>query len=308
MKVAAIQATPVYLDPGRTAEKAIALMAEAAANGAELCAFPEVFLAGYPFWLRPQVSAMPPALQKACYGRYVDAAVDSDGPEMTAITEQAEKLGVFTYLGFVERARNGGSVYCSLAAIHPESGIVSVHRKIKPTFFERLIWADGDGHGLQVHDWRGIRVGGLNCYENWQPLPRHALYAQGEQLHVVGWPGRTTHHECGRFIAMEGRVYVVSVAAVMQESDVPNDFPLKGRDLASGLEIFSGGSTVFAPDGEILAGPLGGEEGILYADIDVSKVSEERMTLDPAGHYGRPDIFRVEVDRTRHEHLRDAAG
>jgi len=305
MRVAAIQATPVYLNPEKTTEKAIGLMADAAKEGAELCSFSEVFLAGYPLWLRSQVASMDDGLQRECYSRYLDAAVDADGPELAALAEQAKKLGLFTYIGFVERAPSQGAVFCSLAAIHPDKGIVGVHRKLKPTYFERMIWAEGDAHGLQVHPWKDFRVGGLLCFENWQPLPRHALYAQGEQLHVATWPGRITHHECARFVAMEGRVYVISVAGVMDEKDIPDDFPLKGRNLNPGL-AFSGGSTIFGPNGDIVAGPLESEEAILYADIDVKRVNEERMRRDPAGHYGRPDVFRVEVDRTRHEHLYEA--
>ncbi len=306
MRVAAIQATPVYLNPKETAEKAVGLMADAAKEGAELCSFSEVFLAGYPLWLRPQVSSMDVGLQRECYSRYLDAAVDAYGPELAAIAEQAKKLGLFTYIGFVERAPSQGAVFCSLAAIHPDEGIVSVHRKLKPTYMERMVWAEGDGHGLQVHQWRDFRVGGLNCYENWQPLPRHALYAQGEQLHVMTWPGRIRHHICAKFVAMEGRVYVISVAGVMEEKDVPDDFPAKGLNLDIGLAALSGGSTIFSPNGDIVAGPLESEEAVLYADIDVTRVNEERMELDPAGHYGRPDVFRVEVDRKRHEHLHEA--
>ncbi len=306
MRVAAIQATPVYLNPEKTTEKAIGLMADAAKEGAELCSFSEVFLAGYPLWLRSQVSSMDDGLQRECYSRYLDAAVDADGPELAALAEQAKKLGLFTYIGFVERAPSQGAVFCSLAAIHPDKGIVGVHRKLKPTYFERMIWAEGDAHGLQVHPWKDFRVGGLLCFENWQPLPRHALYAQGEQLHVATWPGRITHHECARFVAMEGRVYVISVAGVMEEKDVPDDFPAKGLNLEIGLAAFSGGSTIFGPNGDIVAGPLESEEAILYADIDVKRVNEERMVLDPGGHYGRPDVFRLEVDRKRHEHLYEA--
>jgi nitrilase len=242
-------------------------------------------------------------LLMACHSQYLDSAIDADGPELAAIAGQAKNLGLFTYIGFVERASSRGTVYCSLAAIHPDEGIVSIHRKLKPTFFERMAWADGDGHGLQVHPWKDFRVGGLNCFENWQPLTRQALYAQGEQLHVMAWPGRVTHHTCAKFVAMEGRVYVLSVAGVMEEGDVPDDFPAKGLDLNKGTEVLSGGSTIFGPDGGIVAGPLESEEAILYADIDVKRVNEERMRLDPAGHYGRPDVFRLEVDRKRHEHL-----
>lgn len=304
MKIAAIQATPVFLDPAKTTDKALALMKEVARKGVEFCAFSEVLLSGYPFWLRRQVSSMEESVRKECLARYLAAAVDADGPELSAIVDQAKSLGMFTYIGFVERAPSQGTVYCSLAAIHPDKGIVSIHRKTKPTFFERLIWADGDGNGLQVHQWKDFRIGGLNCYENWQPLPRQTLYAQGEQLHVAVWPGHTEHHECSKFVAQEGRVYVVSVAGVMKQKDIPDDFPFEKSDRDNALPFFSGGSTIFGPNGETIAGPLGSDEGILYADVDVRRVMEEHLSLDPAGHYGRPDVFRLEVDRERRHPVR----
>ena len=141
MRVAAIQDTPVFFDREKTTQKVLALMQEAARGGAELCTFSEVFLAGYPFWLRPQVSSIDDKMRKACLARYLEASVDVNGPELASIVEQSRRLDLFTYLGVVERADSGGTVYCSLVAIDPERGIVSVHRKLKPYFFERLIWA-----------------------------------------------------------------------------------------------------------------------------------------------------------------------
>ncbi len=279
-------------------------MREAARNGAGLCAFSETFLAGYPLWLRPLISTIDEGLQKACYAAYVEAAVAADGPELAAIAREAKSLGIFTYLGFVERASSGGAVYCSLAAIHPDEGIVGVHRKIKPTYFERMVWAEGDGNGLCVHAWKDLRVGGLNCFENWLPLARQTLYAQGEQLHVAVWPGRKTHSvDIARFIAQEGRLYVLSAHGVISKDDIPESFPLKGHPLDTGLASMTGGSMIVAPDGEVLEGPAAQEETILYAEVSPRRVVEERFKMDPAGHYGRPDIFRLEVDPERRSHL-----
>ncbi len=268
MKVAAVQAAPVYLDAAATTDKALALLREAAGAGAELCAFPEVYISGYPSWLRAPFLSVDDDLLKVGHAAYLRGAIAAEGPELAAICEQAAKLGVFVYMGFLERTRSGGSVYASLAAIHPEHGILSVHRKLKPTFHERLIWSDGDGHGLQVHEWQGLRLGGLNCYENWLPLARQAMYAQGEQVHIAAWPGDldVTEH-ISQFVAMEGRVYVVSVSGVLRPGDIPDDFPLRHLIVERGDVINIGGSMIVAPDGSILAGPVIDEECILYADV-----------------------------------------
>jgi nitrilase len=309
MRIAAIQAAPIFLDKRATTEKVIALMRAAAAGGAELCAFSETFLPGYPMWLRPLISVASDALQKAAYAAYVQASVCTNGPELKAIADTAKELGLFTYLGFVERAESGGAVYCSFAAIHPDEGIVGIHRKLRPTYYERVIWAEGDGQGLAVHKWKDFKVGGLNCFENWLPLARHALYAQGEELHVACWPGRREHGlDIARFIAMEGRVYVLSVGGILRPSDIPNSFPLKGQPMDSGFQIMTGGSLIVAPDGEVMAGPLDKVEETLFADIDVKRVREERFKMDPAGHYGRPDVFDLRVDRTRRRQISYPSG
>ena len=309
MKIAAIQAAPVFLNPQETTDKALTLMREAADNGAELAAFPEVFISGYPLWLRPLLSNLPDDRAKAAHAAYVRAGIAADGPELAAIADEARQLGLFTYVGFIERASNGGSVYCSLAAVHPERGIVGVHRKVKPTSLERIIWSDGDSHGLRVHEWKGLHVGGLNCFENWQPVIRHALYAQGEQLHVACWPGRKNHAvDIARFIAMEGRVYVLSVGGVIGHKDIPNSFPLKDEPgLEAGFQVMTGGAMVVAPDGTVLCEPVADEETIVYADIDPEETFAQRDRLDPAGHYFRPDLFSVRVDFSRHAPIHERA-
>lgn len=300
MKVAAIQAAPVYLDAAATTDKALGLLREAASAGAELCAFPEVYISGYPAWFRAPFLSGDDDLLKLGHVAYLQGAIAAGGPELAAIAEEASNLGVFVYMGFLERTRSGGSVYASLAAIHPDRGILSVHRKLKPTFHERLIWSDGDGHGLQVHDWKELRVGGLNCYENWLPLARQAMYAQGEQLHVATWPGdlSVTEH-ISRFIAMEGRVYVVSVSGVLRAGDIPDTFPLRQQVVERGEIINDGGSMIVAPDGSVIAGPVIDEESILYAEVLEERVMGERLRLDPAGHYSRTDVLRLRINRDR---------
>lgn len=302
MKVAAVQAAPVFLDSQATTDKALTYMREAATAGAELIAFPEVFIAGYPTWLRVPSIATNDELLKLGHIAYLNSAITSRGPELAAIAREAADLGVFVTIGFLERSGSGGSVYASLASIHPDNGIIGVHRKLKPTFHERLIWSDGDGHGLQVHTWKDFGVGTLNCYENWQPLARQALYEQGEQLHIASWPGDldVTEH-ISQFIAMEGRVYVVSVSGLLRASDIPKSFALRDHIVEGRNIINNGGSMIVAPGGKIIAGAVIDEECILYADADVNVVVGEHLKLDPAGHYSRRDVLNLKVNRTRYD-------
>lgn len=301
MKIAAIQAASIYLDTQATLAKALSLMDEAAQNGAELCAFPETFLPGYPVWVDLTDGAKwNDDKQKTAYAAYVSAAVDPDGPELTAIAKKAKQLNLFTYLGLVERAASGGSVYCSLAAFDPEKGLVSLHRKLMPTHAERMVWSQGDGHGLQVHDYNGFKIGGLNCWENWMPLARYTMYAQGEHLHIATWPGAPTlTQDITRFIALEGRVYVLSVGGVLTADDIPDTFPLKHELLKVRDRYLSGGTMIAAPDGTTLAGPAKNDETILYADLDLNTVLAERQNFDPAGHYARKDVFQVDINTKR---------
>ena len=305
MRVAAIQAASVFCDAEATTHKTLDLLKEAAAGGAELCVFPETFLSGYPVWLsRTGGARFDDSEQKAAYATYVESSVEPAGPELAAISAAAAELGIFVYLGFVERSTSRGSVYASLAAIHPDRGIVSIHRKMRPTHEERLVWSAGDGNGLVVHDWGGFRLGGLNCWENWMPLARFSLYAQGEQVHGATWPGSPAlTRDISRFVALEGRVYVISAGGVLTASDIPVSFPLREKLVESGDRYLSGGTYIVGPDGKGVAGPEENEETILYADLVLRRVLEERQTFDPAGHYQRRDVFDLRIDRTRQEPL-----
>lgn len=300
MKVAAIQAAPVFLDSRATVEKAKSLLAEAARYGAEVAAFPEVYISGYPIWVRPLFTTLPAARHQAALAAYSAAGLTADGPELRELASTCAKHQIFAYVGFIERSMSG-ALYCSLAAISPDKGVVGIHRKIKPTLVERLVWSDGDANGLKVHEWRGVRMGALNCFENWQPLARHTLYAQGMQLHVMCWPGRKDHAvDVARFVAMEGRVNVLSVGAVIRPQDIPDSFPLKHEPgLEQGMTVATGGAMIVGPTGNVIAGPIADEEIILYGEIDTQEPTRERDRLDPAGHYFRPDLFTVKVRAAR---------
>ncbi len=311
MRIAAAQTAPAWGDPAATAEKITEWIARAAGEGVDLVAFGEVFLSGYPFWVaRTDGARWDAADQKEAYAFYLEAAVRLDGPEIGRITEAVKDLGVFTYLGIAERSASGGTVYATLIAIDPEAGVVSAHRKTMPTYEERLVWGTGDGHGLRVHATAGMRVGGLNCWENWTPLARHSLYAQGIDLHVAAWPGSVgLTQDITRFIAKEGRCFVLSAGALLTAGDIGAEFPLRDAALAGGEEwLYDGGSAIAGPDGAWVIEPVARNEGLVIADIDLGAVRAERQNFDPAGHYFRGDIFGVTVDRRRLEpsEFRDA--
>jgi nitrilase len=301
MRIAAAQTAPAWGDPGATHRIVIEWVERAAEESVDLVAFGETFLSGYPFWIgRTDGSRWNDADQKEAYAHYLDGAVDLDGPELSAIAEAVSDHGVFTYLGVTERSASRGTVYATYVAIDPSRGIVSSHRKLMPTYDERMVWGTGDGHGLRTHSVGEFVVGGLNCWENWVPSVRHALYAQGIDLHVAGWPGSVgLTKDITRFIAMEGRCYVLSAGALLPRSAVPEGFRLRDTAFGESDLIYNGGSAIAAPDGSWVVAPVVGEEQLVVADIDPARVRGERQNFDPAGHYFRGDVLNVTVDRRR---------
>jgi nitrilase len=306
MRIGAAQIHPVWGRPGLGAERVVEWIDKAGADGVDLLAFGETHLGGYPFWIAMTDGArFEEPGQKAAYAAYLDNAVDLGGPELRLIAEAAADHRVFTYLGIVERGTSNarGSVFATLVAIDPERGIVSAQRKLQPTYEERLVWANGDGNGLRVHEFTGrggdtMRVGGLNCWENWMPQARLALYGGGEDIHVSAWPGSAKlTKDITRFIAREGRVYCLSAGSLLSRSDIPDTFPL--IDELSDGEWADGGSAIAGPDGEWLQEPHSGDEGLVVADVDLATVRAERQSFDPTGHYARPDVFELKVDRRR---------
>lgn len=307
--VALAQIAPVFLDRERTLGKVHEAMRDAAGQGARLVAFGEALVPGYPFWPEHTDGAVfESELQKELHAIYQREAVDVAGGGLQPTCDLAAELGIAVYLGCIERAtdRSHHSLHASLVYIDPEGRIGSVHRKLQPTYEERLNWAPGDGHGLRVHDLDGFRVGGLNCWENWMPLPRAALYGQGENLHVAAWPGsRRNTHDITRFMAREGRSFVLSVSGLMKPGWIPDDLPGAERMKASDEEWFTdGGSCIAGPDGAWVVEPVLHEEGVITATLDLDAVRRERQNFDPAGHYSRPDVTRLVVDRTRQSTVR----
>lgn len=295
LKVAAVQMAPVYLDARSTWDKLEGRVREAVSNGAELIAWGESLIPGYPNW----TSISTGDDQKPVYARYWREALRLDGPIVTEMRKLAGALGVMLMGGIAEQ--EGGSTYCTLLTVGPDGAIWGRHRKLKPTWRERLVWADGDGKGLLTHPTKAGRVGGLSCWENWMPLSRAALHQQEEMLHIATWPGKfDLTRDITRFLAIEGRSWVVSVSGMLRASDwarlSDDEFPLK--EAMSQKEVWQdGGSMVVNPRGDVVAGPLVGEEGILYADVDPAVVIEERQNLDCSGHSSRNDVLRLEIRR-----------
>ena len=303
MRIAAAQTSPAWGDPESTKKIVTDWIGRAKDRDVDLVAFGEVFMSGYPYWIsRTDGARWNAPDQKEAYAFYLDSAVDIDGPEMGEVVEAVKDHGVFTYLGLAERSKSGGTVYATLVAMDPEKGILSAHRKLMPTFEERMAWGIGDGHGLRVHQVGEFKVSGLNCWENWVPTVRHVMYSEGTQLHVASWPGSVgLTKEITRFIAMEGRCYVLSAGSLLSAASIPETFPARDASLESSELLFNGGSAIAGPDGRWIVEPVDGEEGLVIADIDVAMVRGERQNFDPAGHYFRGDVIGVTVDRSRRD-------
>lgn len=304
LKVALAQISPVWLDKKQTIQKIKNTIEAASKEKAELIVFGEALLPGYPFWIGlTNGAAWNSSVQKEIHAHYVQNSITIEKGELASICNLAKEHRMAIYLGIIERAQNRGghSIYASLVYINQDGVIKSVHRKLQPTFDERLTWAPGDGHGLQVHPLKNFTIGGLNCWENWMPLPRAALYGQGEDLHVAVWPG-SDHNtkDITRFIARESRSFVISVSSLMQKSNFPKETPHFDKIIKNAPDtLVNGGSCIAGPDGEWILEPVINKEGIFYETLDFSRVLEERQNFDVAGHYSRPDITKLHVNRDR---------
>ena len=297
MKVAVIQMSPVFLDKQASWKKLKTLILEAIGEGASVITWGETLIPGYPVWMGlTDSSRWDNPDQKRAYATYAREAVRLDGSIVEEMRKISLENGVMLMGGILEGG--GSSVYATLLTIGFEGEILGRHRKIKPTFDERLLWADGDTEGLRTYETPEGPIGGLNCWENWIPLTRAALHQEGEMIHVAVWPGSfSLTKDITRFMALEGRSWILSACGVYRGEDFGHlsldDFPMRDEMMSVG-GIHSGGSLIANPIGEIIAGPLPDyEEGILYADVDRRTVLEERQNFDYSGHYGRPDLLRV---------------
>ena len=304
LKVALAQISPVWLNKEKTTEKIVDYIKQAGMQNCDLVTFGESLLPGYPFWLSlTDGSKFESTMQKEIHAHYVRNSVQIEKGDLNRICKAAKQNNIAVYLGIMERAvdRGSHSLYCTLVYIDKLGVIQSTHRKLQPTYEERLSWASGDGHGLRVHSLGPFTVGGLNCWENWMPLPRAALYGQGENLHVAVWPGGEHNtNDITRFIAKESRSFVISVSGLMRKEDFPSETPHLEEILKNAPELLaSGASCIAAPNGEWVIEPQLGEEGLYTAVLDFNRVLEERQNFDAVGHYSRPDVTQLVVNRER---------
>ncbi len=309
IKVALAQIAPIWLNRQASTERIINYVIQAAQQGADFVCFGETLLPGYPFWLDlTEGSRFNDDIQKDLHAYYVEQAVDIEAGDLNSIRATAKQYQIAVMLGCLERPsdRTGYSVYCSCVYIDNNGEIGSVHRKLMPTYEERLTWAPGDGHGLRTHKLKNFKIGGLNCWENWMPLSRAALYAQGEDVHVGIWPGNLRNTEdLTRFIAKEGRSFSIAVSGLMRREDFPADFPHLDKILERCPDtLANGGSCIAGPDGSWIIEPVIDQECLLIATLNKHEVRRERQNFDVAGHYSRPDVTRLIVNRERQSLVR----
>jgi len=304
LKVALAQISPVWLNKEKTLEKVVASIKDAGKQNCELIVFGEALLPGYPFWISLTNGAdWNSNVQKELHAHYIRNSIIIEKGELAAICKLAKEYNIAIYLGIIERATNRGghSLYCSLVYISQLGEIKSVHRKLQPTYDERLTWSPGDGNGLQVHPLKNFTVGGLNCWENWMPLARTALYGLGEDLHIAVWPGSERNTiDITRFIALEARSFVISVSSLMRKEDFPDDTPHLEKILENAPNFLTdGGSCIAGPDGKWIVEPVINKEELIIETIDFNRVLEERQNFDSVGHYSRPDVTKLSINRER---------
>ena len=300
LQVALVQASPVFNDLPASLEKAVGLIAEAAKAGAKLVAFGETWLAGYPAWLdhSPNAALWNFEPTKRVFAAMRRSSVVVGSPETEIISRAARENKVTVVIGANERVEQGignGTLYNALLTFDETGALRNHHRKLIPTYTERLVHGNGDGDGLKSVETSVGRVGGLVCWEHWMPLARQAMHDAGEQIHVAVFPTvHEMHQIAARQYAFEGRCFVLAVGLIMQAGDLPDELvpPVKTNAL-----LLRGGSCLIAPDGSFVIEPVFEREEILTAEIDLAQIDREKMTLDVSGHYQRRDVFEFSVKR-----------
>jgi nitrilase len=300
LRVAAVQAAYVLMDRDATIDRVADLTAKAAVQGAQVVAFPEVFVPGTPLWIDTRLIWDGDA---DWFRLLAQNAIVIPGPDTERLSEIAREHNVWLIVGVEEREPHGGTIYNTLLYFSPDGVLVNRHRKLVPTGAERTVWGMGDGSTLQVVDAPFGRIGGLICWENYMPLARFHMYAQGVDLWLAptlatgdGWIATMRH------IARENRMFVVGINPVLHADQIPLDFPKRDELVSAAYRqengdwLEKGNSVIVAPSGELIAGPAREREETLIADLDLSDVLAARRQIDPVGHYHRPDVFRLLVD------------
>jgi nitrilase len=302
VKVAVVQAAPVLFDREATVEKACQLIQETAKERAQFVLFPEAFIPAYPRGLSfGMVVGSRTSEGRNLWQRYWDNSVGIPSPATEALGAAVRKAGVYMAVGIIERDSEfgGGTLYCTTLYFGPEGEILGKHRKLKPTGSERLIWGEGDGSTMPVFDTELGKIGGLICWENYMPMARTFMYSKGVELYLAPTAdSRDTWQATLQHIACEGRCFVLGCNQFVTKEMYPAD--LKDHaELAEQPEVMCrGGSAVVSPLGDVIAGPLYGEEGILYAELDMGEIIRAKVDFDAVGHYARPDVFQLHVNES----------
>ena len=300
LRVAVVQASPIPGHLDASFAKTLDLVEQSARAEARLICFGETFLPRYPAWLDycPEAALWNNAAVKEVYTELRENSVVVPGPQTEALAEAAGRLQVGIVIGINERVKDApghGTLYNALLFFGPEGRLVNHHRKLMPTYSERMVWGQGDASGLRSTKIHGSNVGGLICWEHWMPLTRQHMHNGGEQIHVAVWPTvHEMHQVASRHYAFEGRCFVLAAGQIMRASLLPPQLS-RADQLSPDTLIEQGGSAIIAPDGSYLAGPVFDQETTLYATLDLTEIDRECMTLDVTGHYSRPDIFRFSV-------------
>lgn len=300
IKVAAAQLSPIFLNKEKTIEKACKAILEAGENGAKLIVFPEAFISGYPdwVWLIPNSKG---ADLNELYLKLVENAISIPDDSTIKLCKAAKTAGINVIMGMHERntEKSNASLFNSLLFIDDNGVILGKHRKLIPTGGERLIWSQGDGSTLSSYDTSAGKIAGLICWENFMPLARNAIYETGAQiLTAPTWDKSPNWLQSMQHVAREGGLFVISACMALKMDDIPEEYDFK-KLYPEGREwINVGNSTIIAPNGKVLAGPLEAEEGILYADINLQDIIKAKRMFDVVGHYSRPDVFNFKVNQS----------
>jgi len=297
-RAAVVQTGSVPFDTGASLKKTLGLIEECAERGAKVAVFPEALLGGYPKGITfGAVVGVRHPEGREWYRRYFDSSISVPGPETAALSQACAKSELSCVLGVIER--EGGTLYCTALLFGSDGTLLGKHRKLMPTAAERLVWGYGDGSTLPVVETPHGRIGSVICWENYMPMLRMAMYAKQVQLYCAPTADdRETWLPTMRTIALEGRCFVLSACQYITRGAYPTDYPCELSSDPS-FVLIRGGSCIVDPLGQVLAGPKFGEEAILDAEIDLDEVARGKYDFDVAGHYARPDVFRLQVNESR---------
>jgi nitrilase len=296
VKVGLVQDSPVFFDKEKTLDKMEVLIKEYASQGCELLVFPESYIPGYPrgFLFGAKVGSRTPE-GKALYAEYYKNSMSIEGKDMNRLIALSKKHNVYLIIGITEKQENNNSLYCSMVYISPTDGFLGVHRKIKPTGTERVIWGEAAGESLVTFNTKIGKLGGLICWENYMPLARMSMYQKGVEIYIA--PTADSREEWAatmKHIALEGRCFVLGCNQYFTKSMYSKEYQELAKDEPE--EMCIGGSIIVSPQGKILAGPLFGKAGVVTAEIDLDEIVNSKMDFDVNGHYSRNDIFEFDVN------------